>query len=61
MVKMKFKDLLAIACIIVIIPSLWVSQGLGAIELPEAVVGATILQWGLILQYYFRKKSNGEG
>lgn len=40
--------------LLVLIPSLWV---FGAVykPLPEVVTGATILQWGLVIQYYFRK------
>lgn len=53
---MKFKEILAAVCVILVIPMLWVCQGIGLLNMPEGVIGATILQWGLILQYYFRKK-----
>jgi hypothetical protein len=35
---------------------LWLLQSVKAIELPEAVLGATIVTWTLMVQYYFRKK-----
>ena len=55
MVK-KFNDLLALAVVAGVIPGLWIANGVGLISLPGEVVGATIMAWGLILQYYFRKK-----
>lgn len=48
----KFNDRLALLLIIVI-PLLWVTMAWTG--LPETVVGATILAWGLVVQYYFRK------
>ena len=57
---MNFRNLLAILAVIVIIPGLWVTQGLGYLAMPETIIGATIMGWGLILQFYFRKKSEGE-
>ena len=50
-----FNDRLALF-LMVVIPALWLLTGMGIAQLPEAVVGATILQWGLVIQYYFRKK-----
>lgn len=52
----KYNELLSLLLLIVIIPGLWVAEGLDKIQTPEAVIGATIMAWGLILQYYFRKK-----
>ena len=49
-------DIIALALLIIIIPGLWLLDGRGVITLNEQVMGATILGWGLILQYYFRKK-----
>lgn len=47
-----FNDRLALITLL-IITGLWIGQRW--IKLPEAVIGATILQFGLILQFYFRK------
>jgi len=52
----KFNDLLALITIVGIIPGLWVATGLKAIVLPGEIIGATIMAWGLVLQYYFRRK-----
>ena len=51
-----FNDLLALITLIVIIPGLWVGVGVGWLALPGEVVGATIMGWTLVLQFYFRKK-----
>lgn len=56
----KFRDLLALLTLIVIIPGLWVAEGLGYLNLPGQVEGATIMAWGLLLQFYFRKKPQEE-
>lgn len=41
-----------------VIPGLWVLNHW--LNLPEQAVGATILAWGNILQFFYRKaKSNG--
>ena len=56
----NFRNLLALLAMIIIIPGLWVAQGLGYLAMPGEVIGATIMGWGLILQFYFRKKSEGE-
>lgn len=53
----NFNDLLAMLLIIIIIPGLWVAQGLGILSMPGEVIGATIMAWGLIIQFYFRKRS----
>lgn len=52
----KFNDLLALITIAGIIPGLWIAQGIGLISLPGEVIGATIMGWTLLLQYYFRKR-----
>ena len=49
-------DLLALLMLIVIIPGLWIAQGRGVIAMPGEVIGATIMGWTLVLQFYFRKK-----
>lgn len=53
----NFKDILAAACIIIVIPILWVSQGLGYVQLDGEVIGATIMAWGLILRDYFNARA----
>ena len=52
-----FNDRLALL-LIVLIPLLWVASVIYK-PLPEAVLGATILQWGLVIQYYFRRAPPG--
>ena len=52
----KFNDLLALITLIIIIPGLWVVSGLKIVTLPGEIIGSTIMAWGLILQYYFRRK-----
>jgi len=49
-------DAIALLLLIIIIPGLWIMDGLKAIALNEQVMGATIMGWTLVLQYYFRKK-----
>lgn len=56
----NFRNLLALLAMIGIIPGLWIAQGMGLLTMPGEVIGATIMGWGLILQFYFRKKSEGE-
>ena len=51
-----FNNLLALLTLIIIIPGLWVGLGLGWLDLPGEIVGASIMGWTLVLQYYFRKK-----
>ena len=41
---------------VVIMPAIWVLQGLGWMQLPGEVIGATIAIETLIAQFYFRKK-----
>ena len=59
MVK-KFRDLLAVLLGVVVIPIIWVMQGIGILGLAGEVVGATIAIETLIAQFYFRKKPNNE-
>jgi hypothetical protein len=54
-------DILALFLLILIIPGLWIVDGTGVLNLNAQVVGATIMGWGLILQYYFRKKLSEKG
>ena len=41
--------------LVVGIPCLWVADGLLKLNLNELVLGATILAWGNVVQYYFRR------
>jgi len=50
-----FNDRLALF-ILTIIPALWLSQALAKFSLSEAVNGALIVTWTLVVQYYFRKQ-----
>ena len=52
----KFNDLLAILLAVVVIPGIWIGQGLGYLTLPGEIIGATIAIETLVAQYYFRKK-----
>ena len=54
-----FRDRLALI-LIAGIPALWVMAGTTFIDLPEAALGATIVIWTLVAQFYFRKKIEGE-
>lgn len=40
--------------LIILIPAMWVARKW--LALPETILGATIMGWTLILQFYFRKK-----
>lgn len=51
-------DIIAIVLLILIIPGIWILHGLEAIFLPGEIIGATIVSWSLILQYYFRKSKS---
>jgi len=44
----------------ILIPGLWVTQGLGIIALTPEVNGALILSWGLLWNFYFRKTPESE-
>jgi len=54
--KIKINDILAILVLTIIIPGLWITMGLGLITLGGEITGATIMAWGLVLQYYFRRR-----
>ena len=55
-----FNDRLALL-LLVLIPCLWILSAVYR-PLPDAILGATILQWGLVIQYYFRRApSNTNG
>ncbi len=50
----SWNDWLALL-VLLVIPGLWIGQGLGWLALPGEVLGASIAGWTLVLQYYFRK------
>ena len=56
-----FNDRLALF-IMLLIFAFWAALGLGKITVPGEIVGASIMGWTLVLQFYFRKSapSNGE-
>ena len=49
----KFSDRLALI-LVLLIPALW--AGNRWLQMPGEIVGATIMSWGLVVQFYFRKK-----
>ena len=57
----KFADRLAFM-LLLLIPGLW--AGNRWLQMPGEIIGATIMAWGLVVQFYFRKKepqgTNGE-
>jgi len=53
---MQFRDVLAWFAFLMIIPFLWISDGMGLLELNNIILGASISVWTLIAQFYFRKK-----
>ena len=56
----NFRDLFALLVGVIVFPGLWALQGLGYLNIPEGVIGATIAIETLVAQFYFRK-SQGEG
>jgi len=57
----KFNELLALLLLVGIIPGLWVAEGLELVSINGQVLGATIMAWGLVLQFFFRKKPPSGG
>ena len=56
-----FNDLLALV-LMGLIFGVWVLQGRGWLNLPEAVLGGLLTTFALIVQFYFRRAPpNGEG
>ena len=55
------RDLLSILLGVVVLPAIWVLQGLGYLTLPGEVIGATIAGETLIIQFYFRRATEKEG
>ena len=42
--------------LVIIIPTLWIFDGMGAIEIKPEVAGALIVSWSLLLQFYYRQR-----
>jgi hypothetical protein len=55
----SFNDFLCLVLITLIV-GMWVLAGMKILELPNEVTGALIVTWTILIQYYFRKKQNGE-
>lgn len=53
---MKFRNLLAASLGVAVFPIIWVAVGLGWLNLPESVLGATVSLETMIVVFYFRKK-----
>ena len=54
----NFRDYLALFVGVLVIPGLWLLQGIGIIDLNGAeVIGATITIETTIIMFYFRKKN----
>lgn len=56
----NFRDILAILVAVVIFPGIWIGSGLGLLNLPGEIIGATIAIETLIANFYFRKKPASE-
>ena len=54
-----FNDRLALL-VLIIIPALWILQGLEVVSLAPEVTGALIVTWTLVIQFYFRRSPPGE-
>ncbi len=54
-IPQTFNDFLALVLIFGIV-ALWVLVGKGILNLQGDVIGALIVTWTLIVQFYFRKK-----
>jgi len=51
-----FNDFLCLF-LVLIIAVLWILAGVGFLQLSPEVMGALIVTWTLLIQFYFRKKS----
>lgn len=56
----NFRNLLALLIAAGVFPALWALQGLGTLNIPEGVIGATIVIETMIAQFYFRKANSSE-
>lgn len=55
---MNFRNILALLAFIIMIPAMWILEGKGVIHLGDTIIGATIVMWTLIGQFYFRKRES---
>jgi hypothetical protein len=53
-IPQNFNDLLCLILVFGIV-ALWILIGLNKISLPSEVIGALIVTWTLVVQFYFRK------
>ena len=42
--------------VLLVIPTLWALQGRGILNMQGEIIGATIMGWTLVLQFYFRRR-----
>ena len=54
------RDLLSILLGVIVLPGIWVLQGLGLLNVPEIVLGATVSIETMIAIFYFRKATAQE-
>ena len=54
----NFRDWLAILMAVIVFPLVWILQGIGTFNIPEGVIGSTVVIETLIAQFYFRKASD---
>ena len=54
------RDLLSILLGVIVLPAIWVLQGLGLLNVPEIVLGATVSIETMIAIFYFRKATAQE-
>ena len=55
----NFNNLFAV-WLTAIIAGIWIADGRGWIDISGEVLGVMVSGWVLIIQYYFRKKQNGD-
>ena len=53
----RFNVRLAVILAAIIIPGLWIANKW--LNMAGEIIGATIVAWTLVVQYYFRKKEEG--
>ena len=54
------RDLLSILLGVIVLPAIWVLQGLSLLNVPEIVLGATVSIETMIAIFYFRKATAQE-
>lgn len=57
----KFTDLLALLLAILVIPAIWILQGLGWASYPESILGATVSIETMIVVFYFKRSGEKNG